>query len=57
MLVALGVASVEIPTADQTRETDMTFFASNLNRLIASSFGAMLVTIVLTAAATGPAVI
>ena len=32
-------------------------FASSFNRLMVSSFGAMIVTVILTAAAAGPAVI
>lgn len=32
-------------------------FASNLNRLMVSSLGAMIVTVILTAAAAGPAIV
>ena len=56
-MIALGVASVEFPTGVKPLETEMSFFVSNLNRVIVGSFGAMFVTVLLTAAAAGPAVV
>ena len=55
--VALGDGIGGISHRCEPLETKMSFFVSNLNRAIVGSFGAMLVTVLLTAAAAGPAVV